>query len=252
MRYVDFEDVAAHAVLHSADRQLLVRIKVSPRMEHERYQRLRSLEHSSVEIDLSRLSLEDINDPVVFENAVLQDLTNRTWIRSLRGEMLLERATQELQAQADEAMVAWAAVRAEREALEAAQQRLKEEEHAERMAALTAHRKVQRETAAQRGEAPTDSGELWDARQRREDLIIATIMKAVQDWQGRGVECSACYLTNPPGTRFCLYCTSDASEMAGVSIPADVARTIHHRMRSSVKPERSIRAVPSLIVVPDL
>ncbi|MDT4837903.1 hypothetical protein FQZ97_716460 [compost metagenome] len=239
-------------MLHSADRQLLVRIKVSPRTEHERYRRLRALDHSSIEIDLSRLSLADINDPLVFAHAVLTDPTNRVWIRSMRGEMLVERARHELQAKADESAAAWAAEQTEREAAERAHQHEAEERQAERRAALAEHRAMQRDVATHQGVTLSVADDGRSARQQREDLIVATIMKAAREWRGLGVECSACHLTNPPGTRFCLYCASDDSEMTDVTIPADVARTIHHRMRSSVKPDRSVRSVPTLILTPEL
>ncbi|MCY1356423.1 hypothetical protein D9M69_428760 [compost metagenome] len=252
VRFVDFGDLLAHAVLHCADRQLLVRIRVSPRAEHERYRRLRALDHSSIEIDLSRLSLGDINDPFVFEHAVLKDPTNRVWIRSMRGEKLVERARQELQAKAEESAAAWVAEQAEREAAERARQDEREERQAERKAALAEHRTTQRDMATRQGVTSSMAGDCRSARQQREDLIVATIMKAVRDWKGQGVECSTCHLTNPPGTRFCLYCASDDSEMIDVTIPADVAKTIYHRMRSSVKPDRSVRSVPTLIVTPEL
>lgn len=65
------------------------------------------------------------------------------------------------------------------------------------------------------------------------------------------MECSACCLLNPPGTQFCLYCTSEVSTMSHLSVPPDVAATIQFRMRSSAKLDRSIRVAPTLLVLPD-
>lgn len=67
LRFVDLGEVRAHAVLKNSDRQLLIRIKLSPRSELERNKRLRDINHSSIEIDLHALSLEQINSPTDFE-----------------------------------------------------------------------------------------------------------------------------------------------------------------------------------------
>lgn len=83
-RFVNLGDVLAHAILNADTRQLLVRIKVSSCTGHERYQRCSSIEASSVEIDLSGLSLDQINDSVAFERAVISDPTTRSWIRMNR------------------------------------------------------------------------------------------------------------------------------------------------------------------------
>ncbi|MFQ2818934.1 hypothetical protein ACK3YN_08465 [Aeromonas caviae] len=56
-RYVDLGTVRAHAVVTKAGRRLLVWVKVSSRTQHERHQQLASIEASSIEIDLSRLTL---------------------------------------------------------------------------------------------------------------------------------------------------------------------------------------------------
>ncbi|WP_241356218.1 hypothetical protein, partial [Pseudomonas aeruginosa] len=44
-RFVDLGGLRGHAVLHQSERQLIVRIKLSTRMEHERYRQLEALEH---------------------------------------------------------------------------------------------------------------------------------------------------------------------------------------------------------------
>ncbi len=69
---------------------------------------------------------------------------------------------------------------------------------------------------------------------------------------GYGTECSTCHLVNPPDTAFCPYCSHDQSHMQPISIATDYAATFHLRMRSSAKPGRSLGAVPTLTVEPDL
>ncbi|MCY9835175.1 hypothetical protein ACW5W6_11255 [Aeromonas mytilicola] len=76
-RYVDLGTVRAHAVVTKAGRRLLVWVKVSSRTQHERHQQLASIEASSIEIDLSRLTLEQINDPATFEYVVLSYLSRQ-------------------------------------------------------------------------------------------------------------------------------------------------------------------------------
>lgn len=40
--------------------------------------------------------------------------------------------------------------------------------------------------------------------------------------------------------------------MTRILVPADVAATIYLRMRSSAKPDRSLRMAPALVVQPDI
>lgn len=250
LRFVDLGGVRAHAVLKNSGRQLLVRIKLSPRSELERNKRLRDINHSSIEIDLHALSLEQINSPTDFEYSVLHDPDNRSWIRSIRAERIQLHTELELLSEVQALDAQWAAEEFERERAEISRQRALKERQAARALALAAHRNTQRETAAQNSAENAQCVDSSNALEQRKNLIMATRLKAARDWANEGVECSACYLLSPPGTQFCLYCPSDSSEMIAVTIAADVARTIHHQMRSSVKPVRSISAVPALIVVP--
>lgn len=249
-RFVDMGGVRAHAVLTAQGHRLLVRIKISPRAEHTRYELLRGLPDSAIEIDLSNLSLEQINDPKVFETAVLADHSNRSWIRSLRAELLAKRAHQELVADVQAENDRWEKEQARREAFERAEQEKKAALAQARATALEAHRQEQLAKAEGQRAAGIPGNDDRGARVQREELIVRQTIRAVQEWGGKAVECSACLLLNPPGSRFCSYCTSDASTMSRVLISSEVATTIHHRMRSSAKPERSLRAAPVLLVQP--
>ncbi|MCY1358024.1 hypothetical protein D9M69_445410 [compost metagenome] len=250
-RFVDLGDVVAHAVLTASGRQLLVRIKVSSRAEHERYQRLASIAVSSVEIDLSGLSLEQINDPPTFERAVLSDPNTRSWIRSLRGEMLAQRATEDLAADVAAYNVKWEQERARLQAIEDARRVEQEAKAAAHTSALAAHRQAQLAAAEAQRVAGIPAKDDRGARQRREELIVDQTLRAAREWGGRAVECSACCLLSPPGSQFCLYCASEASTMTRTVVPTDVAATMHLRMRSSAKPDRSLRMAPTLLVQPD-
>ncbi|WP_137819597.1 hypothetical protein [Pseudomonas sp. 2FG] len=246
-RFVDLDGLRGHAVLHQSGRQLIVRIKMSSRMEHERYRQLQALEHSSMEIDLHRLTLEQINDPDSFAHAVLQDPSTRFWIRCIRGERLLASAEQKLQLHATELNATWLQEQAEREAEEQARQLALAEEKAERDLALKTHRAMQIDMAEQYPATEQDA-----TVQGRADLIAATMLKAMRAWDGKAVECTACHLLSPPDARFCLYCTADGSEVRSVSVPADIASTIHKRMRCSAKPNMSIKTAPTLALRPEV
>jgi len=250
-RFVDLGDVRAHAVLTVQGHRLLVRIKISPRAEHARYELLRGLADSSLEIDLSNLSLEQISDPKVFETAVLADHSNRSWIRSLRSELLAKRAQQELEADVQVENDHWEKEQARREAFERAEQEKKAVLAQARATALEGHRQEQLAKAEEQRAAGIPGKDDRGARVQREELIIRQTIRAAQEWGGKAVECSACLLLNPPGSRFCSYCSNDASTMFRVLISSEVATTIHHRMRSSAKPDRSLRAAPVLLVQPD-
>lgn len=250
-RFVDLGDVLAHAVLTADNRQLIIRIKVFSRAEHERYQRLSSIEASSVEIDLSGLGLDQINDSVAFERAVLSDPATRSWIRSLRGEMLTKRAATELAAEVDVYNAQWEQERARLQAIEDAKRLEADEKAAEHAAALAAHRQSQLEAAEVQRASGVPLEDERGARERREELIVNQTLRAAREWGGQAVECSACCLLSPPGSRFCLYCTSESSTMTHILVPADVAATIHLRMRSSAKPDTSLRLASTLLVQPD-
>lgn len=249
-RFVDLGDVSAHAVLTTNNRQLLVRIKVSSRAENKRYERLSKIEASSVEIDLSGLSLGQINDPVTFERAVLSDPTTRLWIRSLRGEMRIKRAEVELAAEVARCNDQWELEQAPLRVIEEAKRVEQEAEVAEHAAALAAHRQTQSETAEAQRTAGILVKDERPARKRREELIANQMLRAARDWGGQAVECSACCLLSPPGSQFCLFCASEASTTTPIKVPKDVATTIHNRMRSSAKPDRSLLMAPTLLVQP--
>ncbi|WAG76519.1 hypothetical protein LMK08_14095 [Metapseudomonas furukawaii] len=220
-RFVDLGDVVAHAVLTASGRQLLVRVKVSPRTEYERYQRLACIAASSVEVDLSGLSLEQINDPVTFERAVLIDPNTKSWIRSLRGEMLAQRAAEELAADVVAYNAEWGQEQARLQAIEGARRVEQEAMVTAHHRALTAHRHAQLVAADAQRLAGIPAQDDRSTRQRREDLIVGQTLRAAREWGGQAVECSACCLLNPPGSQFCLYCSSDASTMSRIVVPAD-------------------------------
>lgn len=249
-RFIDVGDVVAHAVLTVQGHQLLVRVKVSERAEHERYQRLASFTASSVEIDLSDLSLEQINDPSEFEHAVLCNAQNRSWIRSLRGEMLAKRAVLELGAEVQVHDHQWQQEQRRLLAIEQAREDEKALVAQQRADALEVHRRAQKAAAEEQRTAGLPINDGRSARKQREDLIVSQTLRASHEWGGEGVECSACCLLSPPGSQFCLYCTNETSTMSRVFVSADIASTIHFRMRSSAKPDRSLRMAPSLLVQP--
>ncbi|NWA28574.1 hypothetical protein HX866_27165 [Pseudomonas gingeri] len=249
-RFVVFDEVVAHAVLHLRDKQLLVRLKTSARAEGLRYKRLEALEHSSLEIDLSGLSLEQINDPATFEHAVLNDLDNRRWIRSTRALELEARTYKALQAQAQAAGARWTEEQARLQAIADDQRKAQEQKAAAHALEREAHWAAQKVVAHKQSLNPRPSNTAG-MRERREAQIVGTTMKVSTEY-GHGTECSTCHLVSPPGTTFCLYCSHDQSHMQSISIARDFATTVHLRMRSSAKPDHSLRAVPVLTVEPDL
>ncbi|WP_315809318.1 hypothetical protein [Pseudomonas sp. C9-3] len=245
-RFVDLGGLRCHAVIHQSDRQLIVRIKLSTRMEHERYRQLEALEHSSMEIDLHHLALEQINDPTKFEHAVLHDSANRLWTRSIRGERLAANVLQKLHSEADEINAQWQLEGAAHEAAEQARQIELAKEKAELQRALEVHRTKQLQLAAEQSATTLDN-----TVQGRAELIARTMLKALQAWTGRAVECTACYLLSPPDSRFCLYCDAPTSKVTPVLLAPDIASTLKQRMHCSAKPSMSAKAVPHLIVNPD-
>lgn len=250
-RFVDLGDVLAHVILTADTRQLLVRVKISSRAEHERYQRLSSIEASAIEIDLSGLSLDQINDLVAFERAVISDPFTRSWIRTLRGEMLIKRAADELTAEVVLYNDQWVQERSRLRAISEVKRIQQEAKATAHAAALAVHRQAQLEAGEAQRAAGFPEKDERGARERREELIVNQTLRAARDWGGHAVECSACCLLSPPDSQFCFFCTSEASTMTRILVPADVAATIHLRMRSSAKPDRSLRLASILLVQPE-
>ncbi len=244
-RYVDLGTVRAHAVVTKAGRRLLVWVKVSSRTQHERHQQLASIEASSIEIDLSRLTLEQINDPATFEYAVLSYPDNRTWIRSLRGEMKEQRTAETLAAEVATDNARWEQERTRHRALEEALRAEHEAKFVAAAKALAAQRKLQ--SSAVEAQRAVNQ----DACLQRSELLVSQVLRAAREWGGNAVECTTCYLLSPPDTQSCPYCTSGASSMSPFTVSAEYAATIHHRMRSSPKPNRSVRAAPLLRTQPE-
>lgn len=244
-RFVDLDGLRGHVILHKSDRQLIVRIKLSSRMEHERYRQLEALEHSSMEIDLHSLTLEQINDPDSFAYAVLQDPSTRSWIRCIRGERLRASTEQKLQRHSTELNAKWLEEEAKREVAENARQLALAEEKTERDIALKTHRAMQIEMAAKQ-----PAIELDISVQNRTQLIATTMLKALHEWEGKAAECKACYLLSPPGSGFCLYCSVDGYDLLETTVSPDLPATIHKRMYCSAKPGISIRVAPVLVVRP--
>lgn len=244
-RFVDFGEVKAHAVLIKAERKLLVRIKVSPRIEHERLKRLASIEASSIELDLSGLTLEQINDPAAFEYAVLSNPDNRSWIRSLRGERLRQRTAEKMATDVAADNTRWEQERARRQAIEDARRAELEAKVIADARALAAQRKLQ--LAAVEAQRVVDR----DACLQRSVLIVNQVLRAAREWGGEAVECSTCYLLSPPDTQACPYCGCTGSSLSSFPVSGEYAATIYHRMRSSLKPNRSLQKAPTLLVQPE-
>lgn len=247
-RFVDLGDLRAHALVVTNRRRLVVRIKVSPRQEHERLERLQAMDFSSMEVDLHELTDAQINDVKAFERAVLGDADNRRWIRSIRGEQLCDKALAEIAVLVDKANCEWAAAEEKRIAAEKLQALLHAEQEAQRFDALRAHRITQEEMAAKQLMLAPKTSESRDTRKQREALIVETLLKAVHQWGGRGAECSACRLINPPEAQFCFYCRSEASRLQDVTYAPDFEKNLENRMRCSAAPDQSLRLAPQLML----
>lgn len=248
-KFVDLDDLRAHARLSLQGRSLIVRIKCSARQEYKRKHRLQAMDISSIEIDLSWLTDAQINDQAVFANAVLDDPRNRTWIRSLKGEAFIGRAHAELEREAAGLDAAWQQAEEERIAavpLVAVQPNTQQQEYLD---ALALHRTAQAELA--RSSARSGEG-IEHTRKEREALIVATMFQAVREWGGVGTECSSCRLVNPPGSRFCQYCASDSQQLRELRVSPDLELTIEQIKRCWVTPDESLRCARHLLVLPDV
>lgn len=248
-KFVDLGDLRAHARLTLQGRSLIVRIKCSARQEHERKRRLQDMAVSSIEVDLNWLTDEQINEKAVFTHAVLDDPRNRTWIRSLKGEALVNRVHAELEREAERLDADWQQAEAERIAslpLVAAQPNTQQQEYLD---ALALHRNAQAELARS---TTRDGAGIEHTWKEREALIVATMFQAVREWSGVGAECSSCRLVSPPGSRFCQYCTSDSQQLRELRFSPDLELTIEQIKRCWVKPHESLQSAPHLVVLPEV
>lgn len=154
---------------------------------------------------------------------------------------------QQLQLRVSELNATWQKEQAEREAKERARQLAIANEAAEQELALKTHRAMQAEMAAHLPPQPQDA-----TVNGRSELIAATMMKALRDWNGKAAECKACYLLSPPGSRFCPYCAVDERGLIETTVSPDLPATIHKRMYCSAKPGMSVKAAPLLMVRPNI
>lgn len=248
-RFVDLDDLRAHARLSLQGHNLIVRIKCSSRQEHERKRRLQAMDVSSIEIDLHRLSDADINDETVFQHAVLDNPLNRTWTRSLKGEALVARAYVELEPEAARLNAEWQQAETERIETAALAAARPSEQQRERIEALALHHEAQRALAKATGRG----GEgIEHTRTQREALIVATMFQAVREWDGLGAECSGCRLVSPPGSRFCYYCASETAQLRERRYSPDLERTIDQIKRCWSSPDESLLWASRLILLPDV
>jgi hypothetical protein len=249
-RFVDLGGVIAHAVLTNGNRRLLVRIRVTSRAESKRRELLKVIDASSIEIDLSGLSLAQINDPVSFQHAVLKDHFTRSWIRSLRAEMRSKLLEGELALEVARCNLQWKEEQKRLQEVESSVRADQEAREADHAAALLAHRQAQAEAAEAQRIAEADGVENDPSDlQRRKELIVNQWLRAAREWGFKAAQCDTCWLLSPPGTEFCPFCASDKRTMPEV-VPQDIESTYHHRIRCSIRAENSLRDAPMLVVQP--
>lgn len=249
-RFVGLDGVRAHALMTAQGRQLVVRIKCTARNEHKRWQYMQELDLASLEIDLHRLTDEQINDKAFFEQAVLTDPDNRRWIRSLRAELLETQCLQQLQNQVELLNQQWEKELLVRLEASEAQKKKDAEERSKRQAAEAEHRALQYQEAKKQSHC--QQAEESAALDERKAMIVATMFQAVREWDGEALECTACRLMNDPEAEFCRYCENENSQLSSRSFPLDLEKSIQNRMRSSVAPENSLKNVPRLTLVPEV
>jgi hypothetical protein len=115
----------------------------------------------------------------------MSDPTNRSWIRTLRGEMLVKRAIDELSAEVVFYNDQWEQERVRRQVVEEAKRVEQEAKAAAYAAALAAHRQAQLIAAeAQRADG-LPGKDKRGARERREELIVNQTLRAAREWGGR-------------------------------------------------------------------
>lgn len=248
-RFVDLDGLRAHALITVNGSCLVIRIKCSSRHEHKRWQHLQSLPLASLEMDLHQLTDQQINDKSYFAHAVLNEIANRRWIRSLRAEKLEAQLMQELASQVEALDQQWQLQ--EQARLEAAEARRKQlaEEQRKRHAAEAAQRAALHQQAMQkpRQQPPEDYAA---ALAERKAMIVATMFQAAREWAGKALQCTACRMLNSPDAQVCQFCDHQDGRLELQSYPQGFERTIHLRMRTSVAPENSLRNVPVLKAAP--
>lgn len=250
-RFVNLGGVIAHAVLTNGDRRLFVRIRISSRVESKKRERLKLVDASSIEIDLSGLSWTQINDPVSFEHAVLTDPSTRSWIRSLRAEMYSKHEQEQLAVEVARCNLHWRQEQGRIQEIEVAERAAREAREADLAATLQAHRKSQYEAAeAQRiaGAVRLESNPNDVAH--RERLIVNQWLRAAREWDFKAAVCETCWLLSPQGNQFCLFCDSENSTKP-YPVPRDIEATYRNRIRCSHRPFQSLQKAPVLLVLPD-
>lgn len=99
---VKLSGVTADVVLTAGDHQLLVYVRAAKRQDRQKESALLALSKSVIELDLHHLGLETVLDKGAFRQVVLFDLRVRRWLHTVRGTMMVERASQTIQAEIEQ------------------------------------------------------------------------------------------------------------------------------------------------------
>lgn len=250
---VKLSGVTADVVLTAGDHQLLVYVRAAKRQDRQKESALLALSKSVIELDLHHLGLETVLDKGAFRQVVLFDLRVRRWLHTVRGTMMVERASQTIQAEIEQLnelekrqkLAELEQRRLERDQMDAELEMMRTRNETLRIASqatrIAAFEEQQKSPEALAERARREL--LKHQSSQRAEAIVATIRRAIESWGGVGAECQRCFLISEAETDACGYCES-TGPFKVLSFTQDYLGSAQARMRSSPKPDTSVAQVP--------
>lgn len=228
----DIEGVTPDVIYEIGGHQLLIEVRVSSKVDGAKTQRLRALGLSALEVDLSDMDIRTICDPALFEQALLDSPRNLRWIKSNRGDHMVNLARLQLASDV-------------KEMNETHRLRVKSDVDSSRTTAGNGVMTSYVETGASR----VDKAVLRTLIQERAQIIAASIQRSVEEWGGQAMQCENCLIASAPGTTSCSHCGVTGC-IKPASFSREYASTALARLKCSPRVDQSFERVPLLRSTP--
>lgn len=230
-------EFSADVLLQTSDnRRLAISLVPPPRRKPPTALQFERMDLAAIELNLRQLAKEAFRTPEAFAEAVLDDVTNKSWLYSQR----IEKAIADLEAQCQQELVS--RHKKQIEDYERAALRRKQELEARPLspsnAFLTQPSPLIEVNAQQRAD-------LKDRVEARVTELVNNIRELAEKGCAIAYRCADCYFAEGDDFDVCPRCASMGTTEA-ISLSKSYLQTVEHRLRCSVGPGRSLERLPDL------
>ena len=224
----DIEGVTPDVIYEIGGHQLLIEVRVSSRVDAEKTRRLKALGLSVLVVDLSGMDIRTICDPVLFEQALLDSPRNSRWLKSNRGDHMVNLARLQLASDVKEMNET---------------HRLRVNPDVDTSRKIAGNGVMARYVPT--STARVDKAALRTLIQERAQIIAASIQRSVEEWGGQAMQCENCLIASAPGTTSCSHCGVTGC-IKPASFSREYASTALARLKCSPRVDQSFDRVPLL------